>query len=88
MISRDYIIMAAEGMHARPATVLIRLVRKFKSVVSLKKDNNLIRLNSMLNILSMSAKGGETITVIIDGEDESDAAVALDTFFTGTLKDL
>jgi phosphocarrier protein len=88
MISKDYIITSAEGIHARPATALIRLAKKYKSVVSLKKGENSIRLNSMLNILTFGAKGGDTITVIIEGEDEADAAQAIDDFFTAELKKL
>jgi phosphocarrier protein HPr len=88
MISKNYIIKAPEGIHARPATALIRLTRKFKSSVSLKKGDNLVRLNSMLNILAIGAKGGESITVIIEGEDEMDAAAAIDDFFSKILKNL
>lgn len=88
MISTDYIITAPQGLHARPATTLIRLVKNYKSAVSLKKGDKTIRLNSMLNILSLNVKGGETISVIIDGEDELSASTQLDEFFTQQLKDL
>lgn len=88
MISKNYIITAAEGIHARPATTLIRLAKKYKSVVSLKKGENSVRLNSMLNILTIGAKGGDTVTVIVEGEDEADAAQAIDNFFTSELKKL
>jgi phosphocarrier protein len=88
MISKSYSITAPEGIHARPATTLIRLTKKFKSVISLKKDGNLVRLNSMLNILAIGAKGGESITVVIEGEDEAEAAAAIDTFFAEELKNL
>jgi phosphotransferase system HPr (HPr) family protein len=80
--------MAPEGIHARPATSLIRLTKKYKSTVSLKKGDQLVRLNSMLNILAIGAKGGESITVIIDGEDEVEAAAAIDEFFLEALKNL
>jgi phosphocarrier protein HPr len=88
MISKDYIIMAPQGIHARPATTLIRLTKNFKSAVSLKKGDKIVRLNSMLNILSMTIKGGESISVIIEGEDEADAAEAIGLFFTEQLKEL
>ena len=88
MIIKDYVILTPEGIHARPATALIRLTKKFKSVFSLKKDDKTIRLNSMLNIVSMGAKGGDTISVIIEGEDEEEAANAIDEFFKGNLKNL
>jgi len=88
MISKDYIIMAPQGIHARPATTLIRLTKNFKSAVSLKCGDKVVRLNSMLNILSMTIKGGDTISVIVEGEDEADAADAIGLFFTEQLREL
>jgi len=42
----------------------------------------------MLNILSLTIKGGDTISIIIEGEDETTAAEAVDLFFTEQLKGL
>ncbi|MEO5976886.1 MAG: HPr family phosphocarrier protein [Chryseolinea sp.] len=88
MISKDYLITAAEGIHARPATTLIRLVKHFKSAVILRKGDKSIRLNSILNILTFGAKGGDTVTVIVEGEDEVAAAASIDKFFKEELKQL
>ena len=88
MISKDYIITAAEGIHARPATALVRLTRNFQSVISLQKDEKIVRLNSLLNILSLGAKGGDKISVLIEGQDEAAAAEAIELFFSTQLKDL
>ncbi len=88
MITKDYTILAAQGLHARPATALIRLVKNFKSAVILQKGSKMVKLNSMLNILSMAIKGGETVTIIIEGEDEQEAAIAIDLFFTEQAKEL
>jgi phosphocarrier protein HPr len=86
MISKDYIILDPHGMHARPATALLKLARMYKSNISLKKDKKLVQMKSMLNILAISVKFGETVSVIIDGEDESIAAMALDSFFNEEMK--
>jgi phosphocarrier protein HPr len=86
MITKDYIITAAQGMHARPATNLVKLGRDFASVISMKKGEKTVKINSLLNILSLAIKGGDTITMMIDGADEADAAKAIDTFFTTALK--
>jgi phosphocarrier protein len=88
MISKDYIITSPQGIHARPATRLIRLTKNFKSTISLKKNDKSVHLNSMLNILSMVIKGGETISITIEGDDEIIAAKAIDLFFTQQLKEL
>jgi len=86
MISNDYTILDPHGMHARPATVLLKLARQYKSNISLKKDDKMIQMKSMLNILGLSVKCGDTVSVIIDGEDESAASVALDYFFNEEMK--
>lgn len=88
MITKDYIITAPQGLHARPATSLIRLAKSYKSAISLKKGEKTIKLNSMLNILSLNVKGGETISVSIEGEDEFAAWTNIDQFFTTDLKNL
>jgi phosphocarrier protein HPr len=88
MIAKDYLITSVEGLHARPATNLVRLVKKYKSATSLKKGNKSVKLNSMLNILSMALKGGDTITILVEGEDEAAAAAAIEAFFEEELKHL
>ncbi len=88
MIEKRYVILAPEGIHARPATALVRLTRQFKSTIQLQKGAAIVRLNSLLNILSLGAKGGDTISILIEGEDEEIAAAALDIFFKEHLKDL
>jgi phosphocarrier protein len=86
MILKDYLIIDPHGMHARPATALLRLARQFKSEFSLKKDGNKIQMKSMLNILSLALKCGDTISVFIEGDDESQAVAAFDNFFNEEMK--
>jgi phosphocarrier protein HPr len=86
MILKDYVIFDPHGMHARPATVLLKLSRQYKSNISLKKDEKQVQMKSMLNILGLSVKCGDKISVIIDGEDELEASSALDTFFNEEMK--
>lgn len=86
MISKDYIVTSTEGIHARPATRLARLAKEYRSSISLKKGDRVVKLNSMLSILTVGAKGGDTITIMIDGEDEQAAYAAIDQFLTEELQ--
>lgn len=88
MIAKDYLITATGGLHARPATHLIRLVKRYKSVTILKKGDRSVKLNSMLNVLSMALQGGDTITILVEGEDEAEASAAIGAFFKEELKHL
>lgn len=85
MITKDYTLMAPDGIHARPATALIRLIRTFKAQVSMKKGDREVVLTSMLQILSLVPKNGDTITITVTGEDERSAFDAIDTFFSDQL---
>jgi phosphotransferase system HPr (HPr) family protein len=87
MITKDYTILAPEGMHARPATALVKLGRQFQATILLKKGIKEVKMNSLLNILSMGVKGGEVVNMSFDGVDEAAAAEALDIFFKEGLKD-
>lgn len=88
MITNNYTILAPQGMHARPATALIKLVKGFKSDISIQKGDKMIRLNTILGLLSLNIRGGETITVTIEGEDQATAETAVNQFFNEQLKDL
>jgi phosphocarrier protein HPr len=86
MICSDYTILDQHGMHARPAAAMIKLARQFKSDISLRKDGKTVQMKSMLNILGLALKFGDTVSVIIDGEDEPEAAAAIDHFFSEEIK--
>ncbi len=82
MITKEYTILAAEGLHARPAKEFLKLVRQFKSKVMISKDDDLkADAGSMLGILSMQAAYNSKITLNISGEDEAQAAEGFDRFF-------
>ncbi|MXV16445.1 HPr family phosphocarrier protein [Hufsiella ginkgonis] len=88
MITKEYRILAANGLHARPATSLIRLARQFKSAIHVTKNEKRIPLQSMIGLLSLAIKHGDILLVHIDGEDKLFAATQLDKFFNEDLQNL
>ncbi|MDR2886721.1 MAG: HPr family phosphocarrier protein [Bacteroidales bacterium] len=86
MITKDYTVIDPLGMHARPATALVKLARNYKSLITINKDGKNVPLKSMINILGMAIKAGDSVTVITEGEDEQAASAALDDFFYNDMK--
>jgi len=86
MISKEYLVTSADGIHARPATKLVKLAREYRSNISLNKGDRLVALTSMLNILTAGVKKGDTITIIVEGDDEAEAFGAIDQLLTEELK--
>lgn len=75
MVTLSVKIKNPTGMHARPASMLVKEVKLFSSKVRLAKNGKSYDPSSILSILSMGAKFGEEITITAEGQD-ADAAVA------------
>ena len=81
MIVREYRVLAPEGLHARLAKELTRLAKRFTSGLVLKKDGEAFDPRSIIGLVTAQATYLSTITMEIDGADETELAEALDHFF-------
>ncbi len=70
-----------EGLHARPATDLVKLCQGISSKISLIKDDTTVDPKSILGIMALGATFGTELTVEVNGPDEDDAISKLDTYF-------
>lgn len=77
-----FIITTPEGIHARPATQLVNTANKFKSEISAEAKGKKVSLKSILGVLSLGLEQGETITFIVNGEDEAEAIATLQEVIT------
>ncbi len=65
------------GIHARPATLIVKEASKFKSNVYIVKGSEKINAKSILCILTLGGTYNTEINVMADGEDEVEAVDAL-----------
>ena len=65
------------GIHARPATLLVRAAQKFESRITLIKDDMEVDGKSIMDIMILAAEPDSSITIRVDGEDEDEAVQAL-----------
>ena len=79
MIKRSYTINSENGIHARPAALLVQTVSQFKSEVKIIKGEKGANARSIISIMGLGVKKGEQIYVEICGEDESVLCEAIET---------
>lgn len=72
-----------EGLHARPASDLVKICQTIKSDISLIKEDVTVNPKSILGIMSLGAAFGSSLTVEVDGADEDEAIVRLGQYFAG-----
>lgn len=77
MIQREVTVRNRAGIHTRPASMLVRTASKFDADVYLQRDNYEINGKSVIGVMTLAAEQGARITLVVDGEDEEEAAQAL-----------
>ena len=80
-----YTITDPIGIHARPAGLLVKAVKPFTSSVTLEKDGKTVSAAKLMAVMGMGVKCGDSLTVTVEGEDEEQAAAAVETFFRENL---
>jgi len=70
MIEFNYKIQDPMGFHARPVGYLSKLVNTQKASVTISYDGKLADARRLYQVLGLGVKQGETIRIIINGEDE------------------
>ncbi|MCO6548325.1 MAG: fused PTS fructose transporter subunit IIA/HPr protein [Gilliamella sp.] len=77
-LSREFIIPNENGLHTRPSSVLVKLVKEFNckvTVANLDGKGEPVSARSLMKIVALGAKKGSRLRVTAVGED---AAQALD----------
>ena len=69
-----------QGIHARPAGLLVKEAKKFESNISVFKGARKGDLKKIFTIMALGVKQGETIKVQVEGADEEQAASAVEAF--------
>ena len=75
-----YTIKDELGVHARPAGLLVKLAKKYTSKVTIEKDGKACDILKLMAVMGLGIKQGETITVTVEGEDETVAAEEIAAF--------
>jgi phosphocarrier protein len=81
MIEREVTVRNRAGLHTRPASMLVRTASQFESEVFLRRDNYEINGKSVIGVMTLAAEQGASLTLIVEGEDEDEAADAIADLF-------
>lgn len=73
-----YTITDPEGMHARPAGVLVKTAGSFASNVTIKKDDKSADAKRIFGVMGLGIKQGQEVTIQVEGDDEDTAIAELE----------
>ncbi len=61
---RTVTVVNPEGLHARPADLLVRLAKQFESTILILKDGESADCKSILSLLTLGAAQGTELSVV------------------------
>ena len=70
MIRKKIVIENKLGLHARPATLLVKTATKYRSDFRILKDDMDINGKSIMGVMMLAAECGSELELITDGIDE------------------
>lgn len=88
LLKRKIQIRNSQGLHARPASLFVKIANRFESEVIVRKDAEEVSGKSIMGLLTLAANRGSTVEIEVKGEDAEQAMKALEEFLTGECDDL
>ena len=80
-----YTITDPEGIHARPAGILVKEAKSYDSVIKVTKDGKSAEAKKLMALMGLGVKKGDTVTVSVEGGDEDAVAAKMEEFFKNNL---
>lgn len=77
MVKKSFRITNEQGIHARPATTLVKVAMEFESDISLSALKKTVDFKSIMGVMSLGIYSGTTIEIKCEGSDEEAALNAL-----------
>ena len=81
----QYTIKDPNGIHARPAGVLVKKVQSLPVEVTISCHGKSAGLNKLLAVMGLGIRCGDTVIITVQGENASEHAEALKNFFEENL---
>lgn len=81
-MEKQVIIGTSGGAYPKPISLLVQTASKFDSSIYLQKGTQKINVKSIVGVLSICLKSGDTITLYTSGKDEYDALCQIERFLS------
>ena len=90
-MERVVAVVPEAGLHARPASAFVQTVNQYTATVTVGRPEDgpdgTVDANSTLAVTGLGVGGGESVRIVAEGPDASDALDALEAVLTTPVDD-
>lgn len=80
-LQKTVVIINPQGLHARPADLLVRCADGFDSTIMIQKGSEQVDCRSILSLLTLGATEGTELILTAQGHDAEAAITAISELF-------
>lgn len=80
---KEMVVRIAGGLEARPIAVLVQVASQYESSIYLEAAGKRVNAKSIMGMMTMALKAGETLTVEATGSDEAAAIEGIEKYISG-----
>jgi len=77
-VSRDVVVQNKLGLHARPASMFVKLATRFECEIFVEKEGEEVNGKSIMGLMMLAAASGTTLTIRAEGVDAVQAVDELE----------
>jgi phosphocarrier protein HPr len=81
MVEKEIRVVNELGIHARPASLIVKAATGFRSEITLEKDGVSADAKSIMGVMMLAAAHNSVVVVRAKGGDEVEAVVAIEALF-------
>ena len=78
MVFKEVTVNNREGLNAATAAAIVQMAGRYSSKILIERGNKKINAKSIMGVLSLGVRFGDSILIVADGDDESDALEAIE----------
>ena len=83
MVERSVQVANKNGLHARPAAEIVKAAARFKSDITICRDDLEVNGKSIMGVMMLAAEYGATLTLRANGPDAVEAVDAIASVIDG-----
>ena len=82
-VERSVQILNKNGLHARPAAEIVKAAARFKSDITISREDIEVNGKSIMGVMMLAAECGSTILLRATGPDATEALAAIESLVHG-----
>ncbi len=87
IVKRRIKIKNPQGLHARPASVFVKIANKYEAQITVKKSGESVNGKSIMGLMTLAANQGSVLDIEASGDDADKAMQELERFLTNDKND-